>query len=71
MPCLSRIRPFGLRIFLEHLGGLFREPKARHDVGHEAQPAAESLRAQRRAVGLVDQAQHRGRVGVIDEFRAA
>ena len=62
-------QPFHLRILFEHLGGFFGEPEAWHDVRHEAEPAAEHLNAQRGRVRLVDQAEHRGGVGVIDVFR--
>ena len=43
------------------------EREARHDVGHDAHAAAVDLGAERRAVRLVDQAQHRVGVGVVDE----
>ena len=48
--------------------GFFGEPEARHDVRHEAKPAVENIGAFLLAVGLVDDAQHRGRVRVVDEF---
>ena len=53
---------------LENLDRFFGEAKARHDIGHEAQAAAKNLFALFLAVGLVDQAQHRGGVGMVDEF---
>ena len=60
---------FDLRVLVEHLGRFFRQREARHDVGHEAEPLAIDLRAQLGRVRLVDQAEHRGGVGVVDEFR--
>jgi hypothetical protein len=61
-------QPLDRRVFLEHGGGFFCQRKARHDVGHEAQPGAEGFLAQRFAVGLINQAQDRSGMGVIDEF---
>ena len=51
----------------EHPRRLLGEAEAGHDVGHDAHAAVVKLGGARCAVGLVDQAQHRGRVGVIDE----
>ena len=62
-------QPFDFRILVEHLGGFFGEAEARHQIGHEAEPAAEHFGAQFGRVRLVDQAEHRGGVGVVDEFR--
>ena len=68
MPCLPSMSPsLGLPL-LEDLDRFFREAKARHDVGHEAQAAGKHLGAFFLAVGLVDHAEHRGGVGVVDEF---
>ncbi len=55
-------------VALEHFDGFFGKPEARHQIRHEAQAAAEHLGAFFLAVGLVDQAEHRGGVGVVDEF---
>ena len=54
--------------FVEHIGGRLRERKARHDVGHDARARVIDLGADRFAVRLIDQAQDRGRMGVVDEF---
>ncbi len=62
-------QPLDLWILVEHRGGFFGEAEARHQIGHEAEPAAENLRAQLGRIGLIDQAQHGGGVGVVDEFR--
>ena len=53
---------------LENLDRLLGEAEARHEVGHEGEPAAENLGAARFVVRLVDHAEHRGGVGVVDEF---
>ena len=53
---------------LQELDRLLGEAEARHEVGHEGEPAAENLGATRFAVRLIDHAEHRGSVGVIDEF---
>ncbi len=58
-----------LWIFVEGVGGGFGQRKARHDVRHEAEPFAVDLRAQCGRVRLIDQAEHRGRMGMVDEFR--
>ena len=56
------------RIGLEHFRRGLGEAKARHHIGHVANALAIDLAAQRFAVGLVGQRQHRGRMGVVDEF---
>ena len=38
-------QPFDVSVLVEYLGGFFGEAETRHDVGHEAEPAAENLRA--------------------------
>ena len=53
---------------VEDLGGELGEREARHDVGHDADPAVEQVGADRFAVRLVDQAEDRGGVGVVDEL---
>ena len=62
-------QPLHLRASLEHRGRRLGEPKARPDIGHEIDALAEHFRHERRAVRLVDEAQHRIRMRVIDEFR--
>ena len=57
-----------LRIALEHVGRHLRKGKARHDVRYDADAPVIELGADVLAVGLVDQAQDRAGVGVIDEF---
>ena len=61
-------QPLGRRIFLEHIGCFLRERKARHDVGHEAKTVTEGLLTQGFAVRLVDQAQDRSGMCMIDEL---
>ncbi len=56
-------------VSLEHVGRFLGEAEARHEIGHEAEPAVIDLVAQALRVRLVDQAQHRGGVAVVDEFR--
>ena len=52
---------------LVDLRGQLGEPEARDDVGHEAHAAVVDLLDQLLAVRLVDQAQHRGGMRVVDE----
>ena len=59
-------RPSGARVV--DVGGELGEREARHDVGHDADAAVEQVGADRFAVRLVDQAEDRGRVGVVDEL---
>ena len=68
MPCLLRISPSHCGCALENFDRLLGEAKARHEIRHEGQPAAEHIGAFFFAVRLVDQAEHRGRVGMVDEF---
>ena len=65
---LVQDQAFDLRRSLENLGGFPRQRKARHDVGHDRRAAVIDLRADRFAVGLIDQAQHCRRMRVVDEF---
>ena len=65
---LPKNEAFACGCALKDLDRLLGEAEARHEVGHEAEPAAENLGAARFAVRLVDDAEHRGRMGVIDEF---
>ena len=68
MPCLLRMSPsLGLsrsKTSIDFLG----EAEARHEVRHEGEPAAKNFGAFFFAVGLIDHAEHRRRMGVIDEF---
>ena len=59
---VARFRP------LENIDRLLGQAETRHDVRHEGEPAAENFRAFLFAVGLIDDAEHGGGVGVIDEF---
>src|SRR4030095_15392624 len=61
-------QPFDGRVFLEDIGCFVRERKARHDVGHKAKAVIEGLLAQGFAVWLVDQAEDRSRMCMVDEF---
>ena len=65
---LQQHQPLDRRIGLEDLGRLLGEREARHDVGHEPHAAAVELGAALGRVGLVGEAQHRRRMGVVDEF---
>ena len=65
---LEQDQAFDVRIGLEHLRRGLGEAEARHDVGHIADARAEDLAAQRLAVGLVGEREHRGGMGVVDEF---
>ena len=60
--------PFDGRIFLEHFCGFFCKREARHHVRYKAEAIAESLRAQCIASSLIDQAEDRGRMCVVDKF---
>ena len=53
---------------LEDLDCFLGEAEARHQIRHVSQAPAEHLGAFFLAVGLIDHAQHRGGVGVIDKF---
>ena len=65
---LQQHQPFDRLDFLEDLRGLLGEQKARHDVGHDAQPAPVKIGAAFGGIGLICKAQHRGRVRMVDEF---
>ena len=65
---LQQHQPFDRGILLEDLGGRLRQQKPRHDVGDETQPLPVELGAALGGIGLVGDAQHRGRVRVIDKF---
>ena len=56
------------RVLLEDLGSSLGQIEARHDVGHEAEGLAEYLAADLLAIVLIDEAEDRGRMGVVDEF---
>ena len=65
---LPKNEAFACRCALKDLDRLLGEAEARHEVGHEGEPPAENLGAARFAVRLIDDAEHRGGMGVIDEF---
>ena len=65
---LQQHQPLDRGIGLEDLGRRLGEQEARHDVGHEPHPPAVEIGAALGRVGLVGEAQHRGRMGVVDEF---
>ena len=52
---------------LEYFDRLLRQTKSGHQIRHVRQPAAKNLRAFLFAVRLVDDAEHRRGVGVVDE----
>ncbi len=55
-------------LLVEHLRGGLGQAEARRDIGDDAHPPVIDLARQRLAVRLIDQRQHRGGMGVIDEF---
>ena len=57
------------RAAVEHLRRRFRQPEAGPHVRHKAEPLAVDVAAERLRVGLIDQAQHRGRMRMVDEAR--
>ena len=67
-PCFRSTSPRTSWLGLVNLGSRFGEVEPGHDVRHDPDPASEQVAAQRLAVRLVGQAQHRGRVGVVDEL---
>ena len=65
---LAQNEPVARLAALEHFDRLLGETEAGHEIGHEAHPVLVDLGALGLAVRLIDQAEHRGRMGVIDEF---
>ncbi len=65
---LVQDQAFDIFILLEHLGCGLGEPEARRDVTHDAHAPVIHLAGKRLSVGLVHEAQHRGGMGVVDEF---
>ena len=65
---LVQDQAFDFGLLFEHFGGGLGEAKARRDVGYDAHPPVIDLARQRLAVRLIDQRQHRGGMGVVDEF---
>ena len=55
-------------LLLEHFRSNLGEAEARRDIGDDPHAPVIDLARQRLAVGLIDQRQHRGGVGVVDEF---
>ena len=68
MPCLCRMRPSTSRLLLEHFGRGLGEAEARRDVTHDAHAPVIDLARERLAVRLIDEAQHRRGMGMVDEF---
>jgi len=52
----------------ENLDGFFGKSKSRHQVGNERHAPGKNLAANFFAALLIDEAEHCGRVGMIDEF---
>ncbi len=67
-PVLEQDQAFDARIRIVDCRGLFGEPKSGHPVGHEAEPPVIDFAANRGAVRLIGEAEHRGRMGMVDEF---
>ena len=65
---LVQDQPLDVGLLLEHFGRGLGEAEARRDIGHDAHAPVIDLARQRLAVGLIDQRQHRGGMGVVDEF---
>ena len=65
---LVQDQAFDVRILLVDLGGGLGEPEARRNVGHDAHAPVIDLAGERLAIRLIDQAQHRGGMGMVDEF---
>ena len=65
---LQQHQPSDFGVALEHLCRRFGEIEPGHDVGHDADGVVEQVAAQGLAVRLIGEAEHRGRVGVVDEL---
>ena len=65
---LVQDQAFGLRVLLEHGGSRLGEAEARRDVRHDPHAPVVDLARQGLAVRLIDQRQHGGGMGVVDEF---
>ena len=68
MPCCRSTRPSTFGILVEDIGHRLGQREARDGVGHIGDAVAIDFAHHRFAVGLVGQRQHRGRMGVVDEF---
>ena len=67
-PVLEQDEAFDARIRIVDCRGFFGEPESGHQVGHETEPSVVDFAANRGAVRLIGEAEHCGRMGVIDEF---
>ena len=65
---LQQHQPLDRGIGLEDFGRRLGQQKARHNVGDEAHPLSVEIGAALGGVGLVGEAQHGGRMRVIDVF---
>ena len=65
---LQQHQPLDGRTGLVNLGRLLGQQKARHDVGHDPDKRPVQIGDALGGVGLVGEAQHRGRMRVVDEF---
>jgi hypothetical protein len=65
---LVQDQTFDARVLLVDFGCRLGEPEARRDIGHDAHAPVIDLASERLAVRLIDEAQHRGGVGMVDEF---
>ena len=68
MPCLCRIRPSTFGLASNASAAALARPKPGRTIGHDAELLAVDVARALLAVGLVDQAEQRGGVGVIDEL---
>ena len=57
-----------LRIGVEHFGSRLGEAEARPAIGHDAEPVAIGVACAFLAIGLIDQTEQCGRMGVIGEL---
>ena len=65
---LVQDQAFDVRVLLVDFGRGLGEAEARRDVGHDTHAPVIDFAGERLAVGLIDKAQHRGGMGMVDEF---
>ena len=67
-PVLEQDQAFDARIDIVDRRGFLGEPESGHQVGHDTKPPVIDFAANRGAVRLIGEAEHRCRMGVIDKF---
>ena len=65
---LDQDQAFDRGVRIEHLRGGLCEPESRHHIGDIADARAKHLAAQRFAIRLIGEREHRCRMRVVDEF---